>query len=169
MTMTDGSLPLSTSPVKDIENQDSPVTYSTSSSPSRRSSDIRKTIYYRFPTPPRSPQCLCTYPRVTSTRSSAVGRRPKRARTTSRTPRASPTHTKRQSSLSTGFHVTLVIEAEFGPPPHPAPTTPLPPIPGAPRVPFTTPSQEWNRYSSYALRDKQRLLEKQRKEIDEKE
>ena len=45
-------------------------------------------------------------------------------------------------------------------PPHPAPTTPLPPTPGAPRVPFTTPAQERNRYSSYELYDKLALLEK---------
>jgi len=63
-----------------------------------------------------------------------------------------------------GFHVTLVIEAAFGPPSHPAPTTGLPPTPGAPRVPFTTPAQEWNHYSSQALYDKLRQLEKQQKE-----
>jgi len=168
--MADSSLPLSPATFKDTENEDSPVTYSTSSSSSHALSGI-KTLCYRFPAPPQSPrssQWLCTYPGVTATRSSVVGRRLRRARTTSRTPSASSTHTERQSPLSTGFHVTLVIETKFGPPPHPAPSAPLPPIPGAPRVPFTTPAQERNRHSSYELYNKLRLLEKQQKENDSK-
>jgi len=167
MTMADNSLPPSPDTFKDTENEDSPLTYSMSSS-SHALSAIKKTLYYGFPTPPQSPQRLCTYPGVASTGSSVVRRRLKRARTTPLTPSAWSTHTEPQSPLSTGFHVTLVIETKFGPPPHPAPSAPLPPIPCAPRVPFTTPGQERNRHSSYELCDKLWLLEKQQRKKDAK-
>jgi hypothetical protein len=101
-------------------------------------------------------------PRIVSPRTPGT-RRLSHGRSTSRT---TSTHNRRRSSLSTSFHVSQLIGAEYGPPPHPAPTTPLPPTPGAPRIPFTTPAQERNRYSSYELYDKLVLLDKQQRETD---
>ena len=128
-------------------------------------SAVNRNLCYHFPSPPpstasspRSP----TSPRTSPVTASARQGR-KHTRNVSRTV---STHARRRSSLSTcSFHISQ-LEEEFGPPPHPAPTTPLPPIPGAPRVPFTTPQQERNRYSSYELRDKLHRLEKQQTDTD---
>ena len=138
--------------------------------PTLPQSAINKSLYYHFPTPPQSPHSPTlspTSPRVTSPLT-PTSRRPKHARNTSRNTSATSTHTRRRSSLSTSVHISQLIEAEYGPPPHPAPTTPLPPIPGAPRVPYTTPAQERNRYSSYELYDKLMLLNKQQIEATKK-
>jgi hypothetical protein len=48
---------------------------------------------------------------------------------------------------------SLSSRQDYGPPLHPAPATPVPSTPGAPRVLFTTPAQEWDRYSSDKLRE----------------
>src|SRR5579862_7022482 len=117
-------------------------------------SAVNKSLYYHFPTPPNSPPTPSYLPQIPSPRSPV--RRTKHNRSTSRT----TTHTRRRSSLSVSFHVSQLSEEDLGPPPFPPPTTPLPPIPGAPRVAFTTPTQERNRYSSYQLFDK--LLELER-------
>lgn len=166
--MTDISPPPSPDALKHTENQDLPGTCSTPSSqsyPTLTSSAINRGLYYQFPSPPRSPrspQILSSQP-ITSPRSKASSSRgPNGNRNTSRTASASSTHTRGRPSFPT------VVEMEYGPPPHPAPTSPLPQIPGAPRVPFTTPAQERNRHSSYELCDKLRLLEKQQKENDAK-
>lgn len=171
--MTDSPPPPSPDPLKHTESQDVPETYSTSSSrshPTVSSSAINRSLYYQFPTPParspRSPPYLSSHP-ITSPRSNAsLSRRLQRGRNESRIPSASSTDTSRRSSLTPGLRVIQPVEIEYGPPPHPAPTTPLPPIPGAPRVPFTTPAQERNWSLSYELYDKLLPLEKQRKEKD---
>jgi hypothetical protein len=176
MTMTDTSPPPSPSSLKPTEIPDTSITDSTAvsvpqlSHPTLPQSAINKSLYYHFPTPPQSPLSPAlspTSPRVTSPLTPS-SRRPKHARNISRNTSATSTHTRRRSSLSTSFHISQLTEAEYGPPPHPAPTTPLPPIPGAPRVPFTTPAQERNRYSSYELYDKLALLNKQQIEATRK-
>ena len=175
MTMTDTSPPPSPSSLKPTENPDASATDSTAASvpqlrhPTLPQSAINKSLYYHFPTPPQSPHSptLPVSPRVTSPLT-PTSRRPKHARNTSRNTSTTSTHTRRRSSLSTGFHVSQLIEAEYGPPPHPAPTTPLPAIPGAPRIPYTTPAQERNRYSAYELYDKLMLLNKQQIEATRK-
>lgn len=172
--MTDSSPPPSPNAVKEF-NRSSPTTDSTADStthPTLPRSAINKNLFYQFPTPPQSPNSptTSTFPRGSSPRSASFsgGRRPKHIRSDSRT--ASGMHTRRRSSLSTGFHMTDLKKDEYGPPPHPAPTTPLPPVPGAPRVPYTTPAQERNRYSAYELFDKLRIVEldQQRKEKKKK-
>jgi hypothetical protein len=169
MTITDTSPPPSPSLLKPTDNPDISATDSTAVSapqlrhPTLPQSAINKSLYYHFPTPPQSPHSptlLPTSPRVTSPLT-PTSRRPKHARNTSRNTSITSSHTRRRSSLSTSFHISQFIEAEYGPPPHPAPTTPLPPIPGAPRIPYTTPAQERNRYSSHELYDKLVLLNKQ--------
>lgn len=171
MTITESSPPPSPKQLIPIESQDTLISHSVSHSSSPRRhptlppSAINKSLYYHFPTPPQSPQSvqLATSPRADSPRStSGAPRRQRHARSTSRTTPAN--HTRRRSSLSASFYITQLIEAEYGPPPHPAPTTPLPPIPGAPRIAFTTPAQERSRYSSYELFDKLLSLEKQQKQ-----
>lgn len=166
MTMTDSSPPPSPSSLKCTENETSPVTESVPTAerqldhPTLPPSAIHKSLYYVFPTPPQSPHSPTrppVSPRIPSPRSSTF----RRPRSTSRTV---STHTRRRSSLSTSFHISQLIEAQYGPPPHPAPTAPLPPTPGAPRIPFTTPAQERNRYSSYELYDKLALLDKHHRE-----
>ena len=167
--MTDSSPPPSPASRKHTENDDTPVTQSLPISeirlnhPTLPSSAIHRTLYYVFPTPPHSPLSPTRAPmspRIVSPRPPGA-RRPSHGRNTSRT---ISTHNRRRSSLSTSFHISQLIGADHGPPPHPAPTTPLPPTPGAPRIPFTTPAQERNRYSSYELYDKLLLLDKQERE-----
>lgn len=126
-------------------------------------SAVNRNLCYNFPSPPLS--TTSSSPRSpTSPRTSPVtasARHGTRKHTRNSSSRAMSTHSRRRSSLSTcSFHASqLEQQDDFGPPPHPAPTTPLPPVPGAPRIPFTTPQQERNRYSSYELMDKLRRLE----------
>jgi hypothetical protein len=169
MTMTDSSPPPSPSPLKYIEDEESYMadTETTandfSNHPTLPPSAIIRSYCYRFPTPPQSPHSP-TSPRGTSPQS-PTSRRPKHTRKTSRTANTSAsTHSRRRSSLSTSIHIRELMEAEYGPPPHPAPTTPLPPVPGAPRIPYTTPAQERSRFSSYELWTKLSLVEKQERD-----
>lgn len=175
MTMTDNSPPPSPNTYKQVGDQGSSAAetiISVATSLRRPSqpiplplSAINRNLCYQFPSPPlsnssspRSP----TSPRVSPvSASSRQGR--KHTRNASRTV---STHGRRRSSLSTCSLHASQLEEQYGPPPYPAPTTPLPPIPGAPRVPFTTPQQERNRYSSYELMDKLRQLEKQQTDTD---
>ena len=107
------------------------------------------------------------------------------SRTHSPTSIASSQHTRRRSSLSTTsalsptspriFSPTTASNVaapypspryntatmDYGPPPHPAPTAPLPKPPGAPRIPYTTPQQERNRHSSCELYSKLLQLQRQ--------
>ena len=163
MTMTDRSPPLSPQSVK---THDSIADSQPSVDMTLPHSAINRSLYYHFPTPPQSPSSP-TYscsPRVTSPRRPSLPGipRPKHVRNASRN--TSINHARRRSSLSMSFHISQLMESEYGPPPHPAPTAPLPPVPGAPRIPFTTPAQERQRYSSYELFDKLRLLELRQKE-----
>ena len=127
-------------------------------------SAVNRNLCYHFPSPPLSNSSSPRSP--TSQRTSPVSASSRQGRKhTPNSSRTVSTHGRRRSSLSTcSFHVSQLDQ--YGPPPHPAPTTPLPPIPGAPRVPFTTPQQERNRYSSYELMDKLRRLEKQQTDTD---
>jgi len=171
--MADSSPPPSPHEVKQFRES---KTHSQSSSPITHPtlprSAINKKLFFDFPTPPQSPNSptTSTFPRGASPRSASFsgGRRPsaKHIRNDSRS--APAKHTRRRSSLSAGFHMSDLRKEEYGPPPHPAPTTPLPPVPGAPRIPYTTPAQERNRYSSYELMDKLRILEQQQKDKKKK-
>jgi hypothetical protein len=130
--------------------------------PTLPASAIHKSLMYHFPTPPNSPPTSYHRPPPSTRRASfnnalsalsplsppSVGlpRRAKHDRTTSRTSNIC-TSARRRSSSS------------YGPPLYPAPTTPLPPVPGAPRVPYTTPAQERQRYSAIELFEKLRVLE----------
>ena len=168
MTMTDNSPPPSPSSFKADTDEPASITERTAPvpiasvrprHPTLPSSAINKSLYYHFPTPPSSPPTPSHLPRTIPSPRSPV-RRTKHTRSASR---SSPSHTRQRSSLSVSFHVSQLDEEEFGPPPFPAPTTPLPPIPGAPRVPYTTPAQERTRYSSYQLFDKLLDLERRQK------
>jgi hypothetical protein len=130
-------------------------------------SAVNRNLCYHFPSPPLSNSSSPRSP--TSPRTSPVSASSRQGRKHTRNAsRTVSTHGRRRSSLSTcSFHINQ-LEEEYGPPPHPAPTTPLPPIPGAPRVPFTTPQQERNRYSSYELMDKLHRLEKQQADPERK-
>ena len=167
MTMTGDSPPLSPSLRKYTDDPNGsfinsrPIPTTQPNHPTLPAWAIRRSIYYQFPTPPHSPHSPTT--RVTSplSPSSISSRRPKHGRTSSQTTSA---HSRRRSSLSKGFHISQLSDAEYGPPPYPAPTTPLPPIPGAPRVPYTTPAQVRNRFSSYELYSKLMLCDNEQKQ-----
>jgi len=178
--MTDSSPPPSPHDVKEFRESmtDSPLP-SPITHPTLPRSAINKKLFFDFPTPPHSPNSptTSTFPRGASPRSASFsgGRRPKHIRNDSRS--ASAKHTRRRSSLSAGFHMSELKKEEYGPPPHPAPTTPLPPVPGAPRIPYTTPAQveverkrhsSYNRYSSYELMVKLRNLEQQENDNNRK-
>lgn len=165
MTMTESSPPPSPTSEKHTALDDAdPFTTSSASDdemplqshPTLPRSAINKSLYHTFPTPPQSPYSPYfqpTSPRVASPHTPTFPRRQKPRVAAS--PQAPFPRTRRRSSLS-----TQILEMDYGPPPHPAPTTPLPAVPRAPRVRFTTPGDERARYSSYQLYDKLKQLEK---------
>jgi hypothetical protein len=165
MTMTESSPPPSPTSEKQtvLDDADPFATSSASddemplpSHPTLPRSAINKSLYHTFPTPPHSPYSptlQATTPRIASPRTPTFPRRQKPR--VAATPQAPFPRTRRRSSLS-----TQILEMDYGPPPHPAPTTPLPALPRTPRVRFTTPKDETNRYSSYQLYDKLKELEK---------
>lgn len=137
---------------------------------------VNRHLYYNFPTPPLSPTTSTTIPQTMSSPRPAPSLPSHRhTRTPSRTV---PYHERRRSSLSTSsLHSSQIPEETYGPPPHPAPTVPLPPIPGAPRIPYTTPQEvraryaphrtRPNRYSSYEILRIIQDQEQQQREINE--
>src|SRR5579859_2569379 len=167
MTMTDSSSPPPSPtcvrlkgdlPLTDISLPTSPS--STNGHPEPRQplpiSAINKNLYYHFPTPPNSPPS----PSYLSRAIVSPGFPPhnaNHARTGSRTFSA---HARRRSSASISSRFRRMSIDEYGPPPNPPPAYHIPPTPGAPRIPFTTPAQERNRYSAGHLYD--RLLAVQR-------
>jgi len=158
--------------------------------PSLPSSAINKTLFYHFPTPPQSPRSPPRIAPIRPPRRQSLTATPnaiptKHTRTSStkvHSPSASsPTtqHARRRSSVTaispnTSSPITAgrrysKSTMEYGPPPHPAPTAPLPktPLPPyAPRIPFTTPQQERNRHSSCELYYKLLPLQKQQEAME---
>jgi len=176
MTMTESSPPPSPISRKQPALQDAdPFTTSSvssdemplSSHPTLSRSAINKSLYHTFPTPPHSPfspSLQTTSPRLASPLTPTFARRQKPR--VAGSPQVPLPRARRRSSLST--HISQLQDTDYGPPPHPAPTTPLPPIPGAPRVKFTTPAQERTRYSSYELYDKLIRLEREQRSQETK-
>jgi hypothetical protein len=170
MTMTDNSPPPSPNCVKPDGDEEAQLLMTAPSSINREGHPtlppyaVNRHLYYTFPTPPHSPSTPPSVPRTMHSPRTTPSPSRRHTRTTSR---SIPHHTRRQSSLSTSsFHASQIIEEQYGPPPHPAPTTPIPPIPGAPRVPYTTPQQERNRYSSCELFDNLRLVDNEEHVVD---
>jgi len=141
--------------------------------PTLPSHAVNRHLYYNFPSPPLSPTTSPAVPRSMISPRTLPSPSRRHIRNTSR---SATDHTRRRSSLSTSsFHSSQITEELYGPPPHPAPTAPLPPTPGAPRIPFTTPQQERircpptrpNRYSSYDIFTAIRTQTQQQHQIDE--
>jgi len=175
--MTESSPPPSPVARKQTELQDAdPFTTSSvsndemplSSHPTLSRSAINKSLYHTFPTPPHSPfspSLQATSPRIASPLTPTFARRQKPR--VAGSPQVPFLRARRRSSLSTvNTHISQLQDTDYGPPPHPAPTTPLPPVPGAPRLKFTTPAQERSRYSSYELYDKLVLLEREQRSLE---
>jgi len=143
----------------------SPVSLARLDHPTLPFSAVNKNLYYHFPTPPNSPPRPAYLPMTPRAVSSPIVTSHPRMPHSRNNSRTGSTRARRRSSLSTSIHIRQLSLDEFGPPPYPAPTTPLPPTPGAPRVPFTTPALERTRYSAYELYDS--LLRLQREQTTE--